>query len=89
MIDKILILSQEAHELFLQEGEENNADKSKIVNLVLSNANWDGVKLHYDYKIPFSTLVEMNQRPTWGALWDVFRTGIIGLNQDFTYFALT
>jgi hypothetical protein len=87
--NKIVELSQEAHELFLQEGEENNADKSKIVNLVLSNPNWDGVKLHYDYKIPFSTLVEMNQRPTWGALWDVFRTGIMSLNRDFTFFSLT
>lgn len=63
----IIALAKHGAELFKRSEPE---ERRLLIQTVLLNVKWNGQKLLYDYAEPFNLLVEMNDRPIWGELWD-------------------
>lgn len=63
----IIALAKHSAELFKRSEPE---ERRLLIQTVLQNVKWNGQKLLYDYAEPFNLLVEMNDRPIWGELWD-------------------
>lgn len=59
---RIIELAKNAYSSYLR---QNQGERRKMIQMLLSNLKLDGRNLHYDYKKPFNFLVEGQNRPNW------------------------